>query len=88
MIKMVDTLHSLFRFLIYVAIFFINNVSGQQYNHISDIVVDLSNITHKFFFYLGFLSRTFMIHSTTGEEGGYLFNSSLPLPPASHTLRH
>ena len=36
-----------------------------------------------FFFYLGFLSRTFTIHGTAGEGGGYLFNSSLPLPPAS-----
>ena len=34
-----------------------------------------------FFFYLGFLSRTFTIHGTAGEGGGYLFNSSLPLPP-------
>ena len=41
-----------------------------------------------FFFYLGFLSQTFTIHGTAGEVGGYLFNSSLPLPPASHTLRH
>ena len=32
-----------------------------------------------FFFYLGFLSRTFTIHGTVGEGGGYLFNSSLPL---------
>ena len=40
------------------------------------------------FFYLGFLSRTFTIHGTAGEGGGYLFNSSLPLPPASRTLRH
>ena len=24
----------------------------------------------------------------TGEGEGYLFNSSLPLPPASQTLRH
>ena len=44
-----------------------------------------------FFFYLGFLSRTFTILSrtfTAGEVGGHLFNSSLPLPPASQTLRH
>ena len=41
-----------------------------------------------FFFYLGFLSRTFTIHGTAGEGGGYLFSSSLPLPPASQTLRH
>ena len=37
---------------------------------------------------LGFLSRTFTIHGTAGEGGGYLFNSSLPLPPASRALRH
>ena len=41
-----------------------------------------------FFFYLGFLSRTFTIHKTAGEGGGYLFNSPLPLPPVSQTLRH
>ena len=41
-----------------------------------------------FFFYLGFLSRTFTIHRTAGEGGGYFFNSPLPLPPASQTLRH
>ena len=40
------------------------------------------------FFYLGFLSRTFTVHRTAGEGGGHLFNSSLPLPPASQTLRH
>ena len=32
-----------------------------------------------FFFYLGFLSRIFTIHMTSGEGGGYLFNSSSPL---------
>ena len=41
-----------------------------------------------FFFYLGFLSRTFTINRTTGEAENYLFNSYLPLPPASQTLRH
>ena len=40
------------------------------------------------FFYLGFLSRTFTNHRTTGEGGGHFFNSSLPLPPASQTFRH
>ena len=40
------------------------------------------------FFLLGFFSRTFTIHGTAGEGGGYLFNSSLPLPPTSQTLRH
>ena len=33
-------------------------------------------ITEAFFFYLGLLSRTFTIHGTTGEGGGYLFNFS------------
>ena len=40
-----------------------------------------------FFFFLGFLSRRFTIHRRAGEGGVYLFNSSLPLPPASQTLR-
>ena len=41
-----------------------------------------------FFFYLGFLSRTFTNHRTAGEGGGHFFNSSLPLPPASQAIRH
>ena len=41
-----------------------------------------------FFFYLGFLSQTFMIYRTAGEEGGYFFRSSLPLPPSSQALTH
>ena len=40
------------------------------------------------FFSLSFLSRTFTIHGTAGKGGAYLFNSSLPLPPASQRLRH
>ena len=39
------------------------------------------------FAYLGFLSGTFTIDRATGEWGGNLFNSSLPLPPASQALR-
>ena len=39
------------------------------------------------FFSLGFLSRSFTNHRTAGEGGGYFFNSSLPLPPSSQTLR-
>ena len=42
----------------------------------------------KFFFYLGFLSRTFTNHRTAGKGGGHFFNSSLSSPPASQTLRH
>ena len=41
-----------------------------------------------FFFYLGLLSRPFTNHRNTGEAEGHVFNSSLPLPPASQTLRH
>ena len=41
-----------------------------------------------FFFHLDSLSRTFMIHRTAGEGGGYFFKFSLPLLPASQTLRH
>ena len=41
-----------------------------------------------FAFYLGFLSRPFTNHRTAGEEAGHFFSSSLPLPPASQTLRH
>ena len=39
-----------------------------------------------FFFFLGFLSRTFTIHRTAGEGEGYLFNSSLLFPPVSRAL--
>ena len=38
-----------------------------------------------FFFFLGFLSRTFTIHRTAGKGEGYLFNSSPLLPLASLT---
>ena len=40
------------------------------------------------FSYLGFHSQTFTNHKTAGERGGYLFNSFLPLTPASQTFRH
>ena len=51
--------------------------------------VKLKLISFSFFsIWVFFLSRTFTIHRTAGEEGRYLFNSSLPLPPASQTLRH
>ena len=41
-----------------------------------------------FFFYLGFLSRPFTNQRTAGEGEGHFFSSSLPLPPATQTLRH
>ena len=34
-----------------------------------------------------FLSRPFTIHRTAGEGGRHFFNSSLPLPSTSQTLR-
>ena len=41
-----------------------------------------------FSFYLGFLSQPFTKHMTAGEGGEHFFNSSLPLSPASQTLKH
>ena len=42
-----------------------------------------------FFFFLSGFSFTNIHDSRDSREGGgYLFNSSLPLPPASQTLRH
>ena len=38
-----------------------------------------------FFFFLGFLSRTFTIPRTAGKGEGSLFNSCILLPPASGT---
>ena len=52
------------------------------------IILPLSQPVSIFFFYQGFLSRTFTIHRTAGEGGEYFFNSSLPLLPASQTPRH
>ena len=61
-------------------------------NHVSKAWLTFSYMQtftpYLFFFYLGFLSWTFTIYRTTGERGGYLLNSSLPLPPASQTFRH
>ena len=38
-----------------------------------------------FFFFLGFLSRTFTFHRTAGKGESYLCNSFVLLPPASRT---
>ena len=40
------------------------------------------------FFYLGFLSQTLTNHRSAGEGREHFFNSSLPLPHASQTLRY
>ena len=41
-----------------------------------------------FFFYLDFLSQPFTNNRTAGEGGAHVFNSSLPLPPASQIVRY
>ena len=41
-----------------------------------------------YIFYLSFLSELFTIHMTVGEEGGYFFHSSFPLPPVLQAFRH
>ena len=47
----------------------------------------LRKLNKDFFFYLGFLSWTFMNQRTAEREGGHFFDSSLPLPSASQALR-
>ena len=46
------------------------------------------NILNYFCFYLGFLSQPFTNHRTAWEAGGHFFNSSLPLPTSSQSLRY
>ena len=41
-----------------------------------------------FFLYLVFFSEIFLTHRTSEQGGGFLFNSSLLLPPALQTLRN
>ena len=47
-----------------------------------------SSIFFIYFFLYVFLSQKFAIHRTTGEGGGYLYNSSLLFPPTSQILIH
>ena len=63
------------------------NKRARNKNHKEIFTLDLL-VQITVFFYLGFLSPTFTNHSTAGEGGGHFFHSSLPLPPASQTLRH
>ena len=57
---------------------------------VTSSVLKRHNVNCIFFFSLsqGFLSQPFTNHRAAGEGGGHLFNSSLPLPPASQTFRH
>ena len=66
------------RKLIYASLKFFHCVTLLQFMYIIFLYI----------FNLGFLLRTFTNHRTAGEGGGHFFNSSLPLPPASETLRH
>ena len=45
-------------------------------------------LMRQFFFCLVFFSQTFTNYRNAGEGGGHFINSSLPLPPASQTLRN
>ena len=54
----------------------------------SKLTIKSARLKMQFFFYHDFLSRTFTNHRTPGKEGGHFFNSSLPIPSASQTLRH
>ena len=57
--------------------------------NIEGLLYEAMTIQKRFFFSIQvFLSRTFTNHRTAGEGGGHFLNSSLPLPPASQTLRH
>ena len=67
-------------------LFVIDNLDDFISKKCSDLL--LRCVFRYMFFYLGFLSRPFTIHWTAKEGGGHFFNSSLPLPPASQTLRH
>ena len=64
-------------------------LSKQLFLNIDLIVLAASRlICNIYFFYLGFVSRTFTNYRTAREGGGHSISSSLPLPPASQTLRH
>ena len=52
------------------------------------VSVQLGNVFFFFFFLSGFSFTNIHDSRDSREGGGYLFNSSLPLPPASQTLRH
>ena len=66
-----------------------NKFTGNMRSMISSLSPPINEILEIFFFfYLGFLLRTFTNHRTAGEGGGHFFNSSLPLPPASQTIGH
>ena len=54
----------------------------------ANMMVAQIDIPYTFFFYLGFVSRTFTIQRSAREGGGHSINSSLPLPSASRALRH
>ena len=65
----------------YIFVYILNITNITYYISVLELILLRIQLFHKFFFYLGFFSRTFTIHRTEGEGGGYLFNSSLLLQP-------
>ena len=65
-------------------------IQKSSWKLLSSYIGLLSNFRN-FFFFLSvffFFPRKFTNQRTAGEGGGHFFNSSLPLSPASQTLRH
>ena len=60
-----------------------------QFGQYTDKILQLCPLSF-FFNFLGKQIHDFFFtnHRTAWEGGGHFFNSSLPLPPASHILRH
>ena len=52
------------------------------------ILISIMNVFSSFFSIWAFFHDTLTNHRTAGKGGGYFFNSSLPLPPTSQTLRY
>ena len=58
------------------------------YIYIQYIFTTFFDIPDLLFFLSGFSFKTFTIHKTAVKGGGYIYNSSLPLPLASQTPTH
>ena len=62
--------------------------SSSSYLHLDTKLSRKDTLQDTLFFLSRFSSQPFTNHRTAGEGEEYSFNSSLPLPPASHTFRH
>ena len=63
-------------------------IQKSSWKLLSSYIGLVSNFRNFFFFLFFFFPRKFTNQRTVGEGGGHFFNSSLPLSPASQTLRH